>query len=413
MHELPIAWIRHVAEQLGTDSPVLRGALRAARLNPAALTDETTRVDANKCIDFLEHAARLSGDDTFGLKLGKSYDTRASGLSTYVSISADTLREGILNAIRYGALNDTSADYALEDRGNVATVRIDTRSAYFRSHRQAAEFKMAFVVASCRHWVIGRFRPLEVRFAHPRSSSIEEFTRHFGCPVLFGSEATELLFDPAMLSLPMRSADPHLLALLTRFGDALLAARTSSATPLRSRVERLVLEALPKGAPEAEHIARTLGLGERTLARQLNAEGTSYQRIVNDLRRDAAKSYLSDPELSIGQVAYLLGYSEQALPNACPGKAAGASAMRMTGCIEAKTSAGRWHLTLWPGPSSTIGGTTVSQRSPGTWCLRGQRVWKGQPGGGLTAEGMSPSSTMCSFSTLVSAIGTAESSASV
>ena len=93
MHELPIAWIRHVAQQLGANSPVVRGALRAARLNQALLTDEATRVDAHKCIDFLEHAARLSGDDTFGLKLGKSYDTRASGLSAYVSISAATLRE--------------------------------------------------------------------------------------------------------------------------------------------------------------------------------------------------------------------------------------------------------------------------------------------------------------------------------
>jgi AraC-like DNA-binding protein len=68
---------------------------------------------------------------------------------------------------------------------------------------------------------------------------------------------------------------------------------------------------LPKGAPEAGRIAKTLGLGERTLARHLSSEGTSYQRVVNDLRRDAARSYLSDPELSIGQVAYLLGYSEQ------------------------------------------------------------------------------------------------------
>ena len=48
MHELPIAWIRHVAQQLGTNSPVVRGALRAARLNPALLTDETTRVDAQQ-----------------------------------------------------------------------------------------------------------------------------------------------------------------------------------------------------------------------------------------------------------------------------------------------------------------------------------------------------------------------------
>ena len=55
----------------------------------------------------------------------------------------------------------------------------------------------------------------------------------------------------------------------------------------------------------------------------------------------------------------------------------------------------------------------LAEVAPGIWCLRGQRVWNGQPGGGSSAEGMSPSSTMCSLTTLVSAIGTAESSASV
>jgi AraC-like DNA-binding protein len=311
MHELPIAWVRHVAQELGPDSPVLRGALRAAGLSPRVLTDHATGVDARRCIDFLEHAARLSGDDTFGLKLGKTYDMRASGLSAYVSLSADTLREGILNAIRYGTLSDTSADYELEDRGNVSTVRIDSRSAYFRAHRQGGEFKVAFAVASFRHWVSGRVRPIEVRFAHPRSSSIAEFTKYFDCPVLFASEATEVLFDPAALSLPMRAADPHLVALLTRVGNELLAERRSGRASLRSRVESFVLKALPKGAPEAANVARSMGLSERSLARYLHAESTSYREVLNDLRRDAAKSYLSDPSLSIGQIAYLLGYAEQ------------------------------------------------------------------------------------------------------
>ena len=188
-----------------------------------------------------------------------------------------------MNGIRYGILADSGADYALENRGNVATLRVDTRNAYFRSHRQGAEFKMAYLMAACRDWVEGKFRPLEIRFAHPRSSSIPEFSKSFGCPVSFSSETTEVLFDPAMLSLRMCRPDPHLLALLTRFGDELLSARSSSATPLRSRVERLVIEALPRGAPEASQVASALAMSERTLARQLSkprARATSGSSMI-------------------------------------------------------------------------------------------------------------------------------------
>jgi hypothetical protein len=55
----------------------------------------------------------------------------------------------------------------------------------------------------------------------------------------------------------------------------------------------------------------------------------------------------------------------------------------------------------------------VSHRLPGTRCFQRHRVWNGQPGGGLIADGISPSSTMRFFSIEVSAIGTADSKASV
>ena len=135
------------------------------------------------------------------------------------------------------------------------TVSVDTRNAYFRSHRQGAEFKMAGLVATCRHWVIG-------------SSGLWKSGSHiqvvFDSGVYQGISVARFCLAvkrlnsssiPPCFPFPCAEAEPYLLALLTRIGDALLAGRSTSATPLRSRVERLVLEALPKGAPEADRIA--------------------------------------------------------------------------------------------------------------------------------------------------------------
>src|SRR5262249_1134441 len=82
----------------------------------------------------------------------------------------------------------------------------------------------------------------------------------------------------------------------------------------------------------------------------------------------------------------------------------------ITGSMPRSTSSGRWHMILWPGASSLIDGSSVSQMAP---VLRGRRVWNGQPVGGFIGEGSSPLSTMCFLRTAVSAIGTADSSASV
>ena len=64
-----------------------------------------------------------------------------------------------------------------------------------------------------------------------------------------------------------------------------------------------------------------------------------------------------------------------------------AAASVMTGSISASTCGARWHLMKWPSRSSTIGGSSVSQRLPGTRCFQRQRVWNGQPGGGEIGGG--------------------------
>jgi AraC-like DNA-binding protein len=311
MHEVPITWIRHVAAVEGPQSAVVEGALKAAGLPRRVLADDTQRVRDRAYVEFVEAAARLARDDIFGLRLGQSYDLRASGLAGYVSIAAATLGEAFRNATRYGGLNDTAADYALAADGELATFRIETRSAPLRGNRHATEFKVAFIVAACRRWIGGGFRPAELRFAHARASSLREVARAFGCPVRFGADATELVLAADQLALPVRGADPYLLALVMRHADETLTARAARRDGLRARVERLVLRRLPNGAPTAAEVAEALGIGERTFARRLAAEGAPFRRVVEELRRDLARSYLADPNLTLAQIAFLLGYAEQ------------------------------------------------------------------------------------------------------
>ena len=59
-------------------------------------------------------------------------------------------------------------------------------------------------------------------------------------------------------------------------------------------------------------VARALGVSVRSLQRRLAEEGRSYHGLVDETRKDAAERYLSNSSLSIGEVAFLLGYSEAA-----------------------------------------------------------------------------------------------------
>jgi len=65
-------------------------------------------------------------------------------------------------------------------------------------------------------------------------------------------------------------------------------------------------------AARAGHVARRLGLSQRTLARRLAREGLSFSKLLSELRLELARRYLVDERLSISDVAWLLGYQDVA-----------------------------------------------------------------------------------------------------
>jgi AraC-like DNA-binding protein len=53
-------------------------------------------------------------------------------------------------------------------------------------------------------------------------------------------------------------------------------------------------------------------VSRRTLARRLKAEGLSFGEVLKELRVDLAKRYLTDGNLSISQIAWLVGFQSVA-----------------------------------------------------------------------------------------------------
>ncbi|HEY7817075.1 MAG TPA: helix-turn-helix domain-containing protein, partial [Vicinamibacteria bacterium] len=76
------------------------------------------------------------------------------------------------------------------------------------------------------------------------------------------------------------------------------------------RLRRLLTEELCGGRPTLEHLAARLHMSPRTLHRRLDDEGTTFRRIVTDVRRETAERHLREPVLAIGEIAFLLGFSE-------------------------------------------------------------------------------------------------------
>ena len=111
--------------------------------------------------------------------------------------------------------------------------------------------------------------------------------------------------------MPLRRKDPILQRVLEGHAES-ITPRVLAMDGLAVDVRRVLASRLANGEIDVELVARHLGMSTRTLQRRLAAAGLSYQELLDETRREAAERCIANSSLSIGEIAYLLGYSEPA-----------------------------------------------------------------------------------------------------
>jgi AraC-like DNA-binding protein len=147
-----------------------------------------------------------------------------------------------------------------------------------------------------------------VAFWHGRPPDVSEHERVFAALLSFGAPRHELVFDAALLEVPLVRADPRLSSVLDQHVRDLVA-RMPAVQSLADQVRRYIRDAVPRGDFDLESIGRRMGMGGRTLQRGLSLEGTSHRQIVERVRHEFALHYLVETRMPIKEVASLLGYA--------------------------------------------------------------------------------------------------------
>ncbi|WP_405922616.1 AraC family transcriptional regulator [Streptomyces sp. NBC_00035] len=159
-------------------------------------------------------------------------------------------------------------------------------------------------------WLIRqRINLTRVEFSHPAPRHALEYDLLYGAPCTFRAPRTALVFERAVLDRPVLQDEAALLAFLRRApGDVL--ARLDYGSTAAAQVRRLLGQSLPDRMPDPEEIAARLAVSAQTLRRRLAAEGTSFQRIRDQLRCDVAIAALAAGTVSIEDISQQLGFSE-------------------------------------------------------------------------------------------------------
>ncbi len=303
-------WVRQLADELQSGGHPARQMLREVGLDRRRLEGEGARIPFAAHAAFFEVAARQTSDSCLGLHFGQTRDIRDAGLLGYVGLSSPTVMDGLKNLWRYRRVFSDAAEIDVVELESFGRIRWWFHGASGAAVRQAVEFAASNQVRAIREATGRQVAPLSVSFAHLRDEDTAVFDRYFGCPVRFGADGNATVFRRTDLALPLSTADNRLLAILRGYCEEVLARKPMHPPTLVEQVERLVADRLTNGETAMPEVAALLGLSPRTFSRRLAALGTSYNAIVDELRRELAERYLRDSLLSLSEIAFLLGYTE-------------------------------------------------------------------------------------------------------
>nr|BFD39524.1 AraC family transcriptional regulator [Pseudomonas sp. FFPRI_1] len=295
------------AEQLGIATAP---ALAAAGIEPEQLNDTSLRLPMEVHERLLDYFCLHSGDPLFGLNSARFVKPSSWNVLGYITMNCATLGEAMGRIMPFEKLvGDMGTSRAELLEGEVRLIwscrhqRPDIR-------RHLVENVLASWLLYARWIADSAMSPRAVWFEHPlpQNTQVAQYEALFGCPVLFQQPCSALVAPLEYLQLPLRQADARLLRTLEDHAQTMMASLADA--PLALQVHNVLRQLLKDGLPRKEQVAEHLSLSVRTLQRQLQQAGTSYQQILDDLRQELAEHHLRHSELSIQGISDCLGFTE-------------------------------------------------------------------------------------------------------
>jgi AraC-like DNA-binding protein len=243
-----------------------------------------------------------------GMRLATVTPIGAFPLVDYLIATSQDVGEGLARLARYLCLAEARSIPTLREDEDPIRVLLEGCDTPL-----SAEFTVTLNVLHFREETVGRFRATYASFCH-QPDDVAEMERVLGCPVRTGASWNGWALSRETFQLPLRRRDPALGNLLQRQADEAIARLPPGGGAVLD-VRRALASRIGGGDTRIQTIARTLATSARSLQRRLAASGVSYNQLLDLARKDAADRYLTDPRLAIGEVAYLLGYSEPAAFN--------------------------------------------------------------------------------------------------
>jgi len=247
------------------------------------------------------------GDPGLGIRIGVEVLPDETNVVSLAAMHSDTLGEGLRKLARYKRLV-CPEQISIDVEDGEARLRFEWLLADGAPPALLTDIIFSGITNLAQRGTMTHLRPRRLEFMRRRANEAV-LRRHFRCELRFDAAHDVLVFDEAALALPMARRNAQLLSVLVP-GLERAVAQDEHARTLVEDVRRALSETMCGDRPAIARIAKSLGMSARTMQRRLGELGTTYQNVLDDVRRQSARRLLADTDLGTGEVAFLLGFEE-------------------------------------------------------------------------------------------------------
>jgi len=264
----------------------------------------------------LEKVQTIEDRPALGIRIGQHLRPHHPGVLGYLIMHCQTVGDALFRFQRYQALLHNHSSIKLETTPTSLIMSWDPKDR--ESTQLSDEVYISGLMTFLNQISTNKdIKPVSVYFSHEVHHDAEHYKALLGCPAIFGHDHVVLEIPLTALSLPIDSSDPYLLSLLERQADALMD-ESDQQDEWLEMLKSIIVDSLSEGAPTLEQVSNKMNISARTLHRRLESRSYNFKQFLQATRERLAKLYFNDPNLTLNEIAFLLGYSEQsAFSRAC------------------------------------------------------------------------------------------------
>lgn len=251
---------------------------------------------------------------SFGVRVGQQMKIDDYGVLGLSWRTCSRVGEIFERSERYFKLLSNTFMWQVKEEGVLSHVHLN-REAKRRGMELSTEASLSATVVVLQAMSEKDILPTQVTFKHGPPADLTSHKRAFKCPILFYAPHYAITYKTADLQLRTAKADSSINTYLLMQVDEKTKGIKIPGNKFVRDVENLIKDGLPTGIPSIQNISSLLAMSNRTLTRRLADAGVTYRDLIKKTQENIAKALLEDPNRSVGEIAFLTGFSEQSAFN--------------------------------------------------------------------------------------------------